>query len=67
MLNNLFENEVIFKSGIDNLRLKRKLILEKGWIFILINIYFGMMLKYYMLNCFFEFEFILKCYGWMDG
>lgn len=36
MLNNLFESEVILKSGIDNLRLKRKLILEKR-----LNFYFN--------------------------
>lgn len=33
MSNNLFENEVISKSGIDNSRLKRKPTSEKGWIF----------------------------------
>lgn len=67
MSNNLFENEVISKSGIDNSRLKRKPTSEKCWIFIPTNIYLGMTPKYYMLNCFFETELIPKCYGRTDG
>lgn len=63
MSNNLFENEVISKSGIDNSRLKRSQLQKKGWTFIPTNIYLGMTSKYYMLNCFFETELIPKCYG----
>lgn len=66
MSNNLFENEVISKKGIDNSRLKRKPTSEKKT-FIPTNIYLGMTSKYYMLNCFFETELIPKCYGRTDG